>query len=207
MKRDAKAAEATLVKAIELDPRLPGPYMMLGNLYADAGQYDQAIAKLEASRQDEPRNPGPLLISGIVYERKGDIPKAREAYEKALAINSRLVAAANNLAWIYSEHGGDQEKALQLAQTAKEAAPDDPRVSDTLGWILYKRGVYQSALNLLKDSASKLPDNPQVQYHLGMAYEKVGDKEGARKALQAAAGSPQAFPGKEEARKALANLR
>jgi uncharacterized protein HemY len=83
-------------------------------------------------------------------------------------MNPRLVVAANNLAWIYSEHGGDPEKALQLAQTAKQEAPEDPRVSDTLGWILYKRGVYQRALALLKDSASKLPDNPQVQYHLGM---------------------------------------
>jgi Flp pilus assembly protein TadD len=122
-------------------------------------------------------------------------------------MNPRLVVAANNLAWIYSEHGGDPEKALQLAQTAKQEAPEDPRVSDTLGWILYKRGVYQRALALLKDSASKLPDNPQVQYHLGMAYEKVGDKEAARKTLQAATSSPQPFPGKEEAAKALANLR
>jgi Flp pilus assembly protein TadD len=147
------------------------------------------------------------MIAGIVYELKGDIPKAREAYEQVLAINPRIPAAANNLAWIYSEHGGDKEKALQLAQTAKQLAPDDPRISDTLGWILFKRGVYQTALTHLKDSASKLGHNPQVQYHLGMAYQQIGDKEGARKALQVAVNSPAAFPGKDDARKALAELR
>jgi hypothetical protein len=40
-----------------------------------------------------------------------------------------------------------------------------------------------------------------------MAYQQVGEKEAARTALQAAANSPATFPGKEEARKALAELR
>jgi tetratricopeptide (TPR) repeat protein len=147
------------------------------------------------------------MIMGIIYEFKGDIPKAQAAYEKVLAINPRFAAAANNLAWIYSEHGGDKDKALQLAQTAKEISPDDPRISDTLGWILYKRGVHQRALALLKESAEKLGGNPQVQYHLGMANRQVGDKDAARRALQVAVSSPADFPGKDEARKALAELR
>ena len=124
-----------------------------------------------------------------------------------MALNPRFAAATNNLAWIYSEHGGDKDKALQLAQIAKEQAPDDPRISDTLGWILYKRGVYQRALALLKESAAKLPDNVQVQYHLGMAYRQVGENDNARKALQLAVSSAEAFTGKDEARKALADLK
>src|SRR5207302_5736961 len=100
-----------------------------------------------------------------------------------------------------------QEKALQLAQLAKEAAPEEPNVSDTLGWILYKRGVYQRALSLLRDSAAKLPDNPEIQYHLGMASVKVGDRDAARKALTVAAMSSASFLGKDEARKVLAELK
>jgi predicted Zn-dependent protease len=84
--------------------------------------------------------------------------------------------------------------------------PDDPHVSDTLGWILYKRGVYQRAADLLKESAAKLPDQPVVQYHLGLASLKAGDKEGGRKALTAAINSPVTFAGKDEARKALAEI-
>jgi hypothetical protein len=49
----------------------------------------------------------------------------------------------------------------------KEQAPEDPRISDTLGWLLYKRGVHQRALGLLKESAAKLPSNPQVQITSG----------------------------------------
>jgi len=90
---------------------------------------------------------------------------------------------------------------------AKQVAPDDPFVSSTLGWILYKRGVYQRALALLREGAVRLPDNPELQYHLGMAAARTGDKDLARKALAVAAGSPATFKGQDEARKALAELR
>jgi hypothetical protein len=68
-----------------------------------------------------------------------------------------------------------------------------PFVSSTLGWILYKRGVYQRALALLREGAVRLPDNPELQYHLGMAAARTGDRDVARRALAFAAGSPAVF--------------
>lgn len=205
-RREPELAEAAYLKAIELQPDMAEPYRMLAALYASTNRHDQALARLGEALKTKPRDASVLMLVGVIHEHKGDIPKAREAYEKVLAINPRAAAAANNLAWIYSEHGGDKDKALQLAQTAKEMAPDDPRVSDTLGWILFKRGVHQRALTLLRESASKLPDNPQVQYHLGMAYAQVGDQANARKALEVAVKSTADFQGKDEARKTLASL-
>jgi Flp pilus assembly protein TadD len=125
-----------------------------------------------------------LTASGVVYQTKGDIPRAQVAYERALAVEPRLATAANNLAYLYSEHGGDKEKALQLAQMAKEGEPENPNVSDTLGWILYKRGVYQRALSLFQESATKLPDDPEIQYHLGLAHSKLGNKEAGPRLLR-----------------------
>jgi Flp pilus assembly protein TadD len=115
--------------------------------------------------------------------------------------------AANNLAWILSQPGGDKEKALSLAQLAKEVAPDDPSISDTLGWILYQRGVYQQALGHLRASAEKLPKNAEVRYHLGMAYLRAGDSAAARRELTEALALSGSFPGAGEAREALAGIR
>ena len=205
-RNESRAAEAALLKAAELDPRLTGPYLGLGQLYAQTGRHEEALAKLTEALRINPQDLGLVMASGIIYELTGDIPKAREAYEKVLAINPRFAPAANNLAWLHSEHGGERGKALALAQTAKDVAPDDPRISDTLGWILYRSGVYQRALSLLQESAAKLPDNPQVQYHLGMAYAQAGNRVSARQALTAAVDSPVNFQGKEEARKVLLGL-
>src|SRR4030095_2882008 len=109
------AAETVLLKAVELEPRLLSAYLRLGNLYVHSGEHDHALAPLEQAVRTSPNNPGPLMVVGTVYEMKGDIPKPRETYEKVLAINPRFGAAANNLAWIYSDNGGDRDKSLHLS--------------------------------------------------------------------------------------------
>ena len=72
------------------------------------------------------------MLAGVIHEKRGDIPKGREHYEKVLALSPRFAPAANNLVWLLSEHGGDKDRALALAQTVKGQAPEDPHVTDTL---------------------------------------------------------------------------
>ena len=204
---EAEPAEAAYLKALALEPRFGAAYLQLGALYGATGRYEKALAELNKRLKASPKDVSALMLAGIIYERKGDVDKAEEAYQKVLADEPRFAPAANNLAWLYSEHGGDQGRALQLAQTAKEAAPDDPHISDTLGWILYKRGVYDQALALLQQSAAKLPESAEVQYHLGMAAYRLGDKSLARRALGSSVDSIATFPGKEEARKLLGKLK
>ena len=55
-------------------------------------------------------------------------------------------------------------KAYEMARRAKSVLPDEPHSTDTLGWILFKKGQYRGALALLQNSANKLPDEPEVQY-------------------------------------------
>ena len=167
--------------------------MELGGLYGSAGKYEQALAKLAPGLAVNPKNVVTLMLVGVIHQQRGDIPQAQAAYEKILALNPRFAPAANNLAWIRSEHGGEQakDKALALAQMAKQVA----------------RGVYQRALALLREGAVRLPDNAELQYHLGMAAARTGDKDLARKALAFAAASPAAFKGKDEAQRTLAELR
>ena len=58
-------------------------------------------------------------------------------YEAALAVNPRYSDAANNLAMLLVNEDSTSSRALELAEMAKAASPDDPRISDTLGWVLY----------------------------------------------------------------------
>lgn len=175
-------------------------------MYVATARLDAGIPELQKVLEIDPRNVEAWVAIGSAHAQKGDGAKAMEAFQKALAINPRLPSAANNLAWLYSEAGRDPDEALRLAQLAKEGAPDDPHVSDTLGWVLYKRGIYQRALSLLKETAGKLPDNAKVQFHLGMTHLKLGDRPAAREALRRALQINAAFEGAEEARRALSDL-
>src|SRR5262249_39030438 len=125
-RREGDKAEAAYLKAIELAPQQIEPYVDLGRLYGMAGRFDQGLARAEEAVKLNPKSAPALMLVGMLAEGKGDRKKAMQMYERILAENPRFAPAANNLAYLLSETGGDKERALQLAQVAKEVAPDDP---------------------------------------------------------------------------------
>jgi tetratricopeptide (TPR) repeat protein len=202
-KGDNRKAEEALLKAIELEPTFADPYLALATLYGHTKRLDEALTKLGNLTKTQPDNPSAYMLIGAVQQARGDFGAAKASYERALELNPRFGAAANNLAYILAEEGGSEDRALQLAQTAKEELPEDPRVSDTLGWVLYKRGVYERALRLINEAAEKLSEDPDVQYHLGMAHYRLGNRTEAKAALARAVGLKHDFAGSDEARRIL----
>ena len=83
--------------------------------------------------------------------------------------------------------------------------PNDPDVSDTLGWVYYKRDLATLAIGHLRDSVEKVPSNPVYHYHLGRAYLKTGEKERGRASLERALRLDPSFDGAAHARQALAS--
>jgi tetratricopeptide (TPR) repeat protein len=205
-RRDFAAAETAYVRALELEPGLVAPYIELGRLYLTQQKEDQALAKFEQAARVNSADVVSRMMAAQIYMRRQDSVKAKATYEAILAAHPRFAPAANNLAYLYAQEPGKQDEALRLVQIAKEAAPNDPNISDTLGWLLFQRGVYDQAAALLRESAAKLPDNAEVLYHAGMAVHKVGDKVAARTFLAKAVASTAEFPGKSDARKALLEL-
>ena len=200
-------AEAAFLKAIRLDPQLMEPYAALGQMYLASKRDDEALAKLQEAAKINPKSPSILMLTGAYYQKKNDIPKALEMYEAVLAINPRFAPAANNLAYYYAEYRGDLDKALKMAKVARDNAPQDPSVADTLGWILYRQGDYQGAATYLQGSASKMADNAEVQFHLGMALYRLGKPAPAKEAFNLALKNGLEPKMAEEANRALAELK
>jgi tetratricopeptide (TPR) repeat protein len=164
---------------------------------------DKAKNKYLEALEKAPNTLFSLMALGMISESEKDYTKAQEYYEKVLKINPDFPPAANNLAYIYAERGGNIDVALTLAQKAKEQAPDDPHISDTLGWIYYKKNVFSRAVVYLKEAEEKMPNEPLIKYHLGMAYYKNGNRPLAKKALVEALKLEPNFPGADEARDTL----
>jgi len=200
---DSAAAEVQFQKALDLDKNLMGAYVSLGQLYARQKNPDKVIAQYRKMAEAAPTLATPHMLLGVAYEQQQKYDDAVAAYQHALKLDPRLAPAANNLAWLYVDRGGNIDVALNLAQTAVEQLPQDPNVADTLGWIYYKKGAYLKAIALLKESSEKLPQSATVRYHLGMAYEKNGDKESAKRELGKALELDPSFKGADEARQAL----
>jgi Flp pilus assembly protein TadD len=110
-----------------------------------------------------------------------------DSYKKALAIQPDQPVAANNLAYLMVNTGQNLDVALSLAQVARRGMPTSPSSADTLAWIYYQKGNYDSARDLLEDAVKIAPDNATVHYHLGMTYAKLSNSAGAVTQLKKAA--------------------
>ena len=195
-------AEAVLLKALELDPNYSPAYESLIATYIAANKLPQAVSELQVYLTKRPDDPRVLMTLGATYDKQKETLKARDAYEKLLAKNPDFAPALNNLAYLYAEKLNDVDKAYELARKARDLRPD-PSITDTLGWVLYKKGDYQEALGLLQESAGKLAQNADAQFHLGMASYMMGQTEVARVAFQEALKAAADFEGKGEAQRRL----
>jgi tetratricopeptide (TPR) repeat protein len=203
---DTAQCEAALRKVIELQPDAADGYLMIAQLYLGTNQPQKALTDLQAAADKNPKDIRPLTIMGVIQSQQNDYQGARASYEKILTIEPKAVVALNNLAYLYSERLNEPAKALEMAQRARDAAPNQPEIADTLGWVLHKAGRYSQALGLLSESADKLPTNPEVQFHLGMTYYMLGNEQSARVALEQALKINSSFTGAAEARDAVSVL-
>ncbi len=201
-----KEAETNLQKALEVDAAFGPAYDLLLQVYVTSNQLPRAIRQLEGTIAQNPKNERALNLAALIYTRMKDYGKARETYEKALALQPDSPPVLNNLAYLLGEHLHELDRALELASRARTLAPDIPAFADTLGWIHYRRKDYAAAVPLLQEAADKLPNHPEVRYHLGMALLAQGDKPAALQALRVAADSPQDSPDRSKAREQLAQL-
>ena len=165
------------------------------------GQQARALELMEGWVEENPTDYGMKLLIANSHLTAGAPTDARAIYEELISLDNPIVL--NNLAWLYHEQG--DEKALDLARRARELAPENPDIADTLGWILVQAGEVNEGLSLLQASAEEREQNPSVQYHLGAAHEKLGDNYRARVYLRRALNLGK-FPEADAARALLDSL-
>ena len=142
---------------------------------------DAAKQHLAAITAADPRNIPARLRLASLEESSGNQPAAAVQYRAVLDVDASNVFALNNLA--YSLVVTDPDQALSLAQRATELAPGNAAVQDTLGWVYYRKGIYNIALRYLKEAVAK-ESSPRREYHLAICHLKGGDKELGQKLLQ-----------------------
>jgi len=203
---DLARSEAVLQQAIKEDASMLEAYHVLGQILVRQKRLDDARAAYENRVTERPDDVAAHTMIGMILLAQGRVPQARAAFEQTLAVDARAAVASNNLAYLDAEAGTNLDVALNRAQAAKAALPDDADVNDTLGWIYVKQGLPALAVSPLEQAIQKKPSEPVYHYHLGVAHQKAGDKDRARDELSRALSLSSSFSNAADARRALETL-
>jgi Flp pilus assembly protein TadD len=99
---------------------------------------------------------------------------------KVIARNPNYHHALNALGYSLADRGVQLEEARLLIERALSLAPNDPFITDSLGWIEYRMGNMPQARQLL-ERAYRLRPDAEIAAHLGEVLWVLGEKEAARK--------------------------
>ena len=208
-------AERDLKTAFEKNPARIEPLLLLAAVYRDTDRPEDAIASYKRALEVAPNNSVVYLALASQYESLGRLAEARENYESALRLDPDQPMAQNNLAWLLADAENpspeDLDRALELAQDAKERMPRNPSVADTLGWVMHKKNLPAAAISLFQEAIQGYPEGSALRalarYHLAQTYTKTGESKRAISELEMALAESPDFPKRADAESLLNDLR
>ena len=198
-------AEAVLLAAKSHAPNALSIDVRLGELAFAGKRFSDARKHLARALSQNPGVPRGQLLLAHVENISGNRELAMAGYRFVLELDSENAEAMNNLASLLSQDKAALNEALQFAQRAKELSPNDPNYSDTLGWILYQKGLVREAIPVLE--AGEKSSNPVNGFHLAMAYAQSGDDLRARSTYNRAYRNRPDLPEAKQALDLISNLK
>ena len=117
---------------------------------------------------------------GVAYERIGEWEKAEKDLLSSLEVDPDQAYVLNYLAYTWIEQGVKIEKSLKMLEKANKLRTNDPYITDSLGWALFKLEKYKESKNYLQLAVKLLPGDPIVNDHYGDVLWKNGNEIQAR---------------------------
>jgi tetratricopeptide (TPR) repeat protein len=204
-------AEADALRAFEALPGLSEAVDMLFAIYSAQGKIDEARRSFEEADSVGVLHKGARVLLARLQMAQGARDEARALYEKVLAEDDDMVAAKHDLARLLAADSQDLDRALALAEQAQQAAPRDPAIADTVGYVYFLKGQHEVALQqfrLALELARAVDITPPaVHYHLGLTLAALGRHPEAAFAFQRALEIDPHFQGADDAREKLEEAR
>ncbi|MCK5418990.1 MAG: tetratricopeptide repeat protein, partial [Desulfobacterales bacterium] len=153
----------------------------LGTIYEEEEQFEKAELVIQQAIKLEPDNPRYYFRLGVVYDKSNKKEASIDAMRKVISLDPKHSNALNYLGYTYADLGKNLDEAERLILEALKYKPNDGYITDSLGWVYYKKGEFEKALEYLQKAIGIVPDDPIMLEHLGDAHLKLNDKTNALK--------------------------
>jgi tetratricopeptide (TPR) repeat protein len=203
---DARGAEASARRALELDPNSPEAHNLLGFVAALQGEGEEAIeAYRQAIALDDTYLEAMLNAAEVYIHPLGEFDQAIEMCDQALdlaEVDEEIIDALL-LKFDALLGKGDHEEARRVVLKIPGGPYDNPNHTFLIGRAFYEIGQIERAATLIEEAVAKEPRHAEAHYYLGLIRDERGDTLGATRAfvrareLDVEMGMPPWAPGPE----------
>ncbi|HCY62467.1 MAG TPA: hypothetical protein DHV59_06490 [Oxalobacteraceae bacterium] len=146
----------------------------------DAGRLQEAIAVLDSGLKRNPNNTDLLYDQAMLAEKANQLVLMEKNLRKVISLAPKNQHAYNALGYSLADRNMRLPEALALISKARELAPEDPFIMDSMGWVHFRMGRLKEAEELLRRAFTLRPDT-EIAVHLGEVLWVKGQKEDAQK--------------------------
>ena len=147
-------------------------------LLRDNKLYQQAYDLLAEATRRDPKDYDLLYDQAALAEKLGHPDEMERILRRIIAEKPEYHHAYNALGYSLADRNVRLDEARQLILKALEFAPDDPFITDSLGWVEFRAGNKAEALRILQKAYRARPD-PEIAAHLGEVLWSMGQREQA----------------------------
>jgi tetratricopeptide (TPR) repeat protein len=141
-------------------------------------QYKTAYDLLTDAASRTPNDMDLVYDLAMVAEKMGNLEDMERLLKKVIAAKPDYQHAYNALGFSLAERNVRLPEARQLIVKALELAPNDPFITDSLGWVEFRSGNLAEALKILQGAYKARPD-AEIAAHLGEVLWAMGKRDQA----------------------------
>lgn len=167
--RDWESAEKHVKQALQIWPDMNTGLRMLGVIYTQRGQFEQAILTLERALKSDPFSAETFNNLATAYMQKNQLEKAEDLLLTALQVRPNGAISHTNLGLLYLLWGR-YEQAAEHLQAAVQQMPDSPSIRNNLGVALLRIGRFDEARGHFEFLVDRMPTRPEAYFNTAITY-------------------------------------
>ncbi|MFO7285919.1 MAG: tetratricopeptide repeat protein [Gammaproteobacteria bacterium] len=160
-------------------------YVLMSNQASSRGDLDEAERLLNEGLKRHPGNLSLRYSQALLLQEKGEMRRSVRVLEALVAEHPDNPVFLNALGYLLTDQFDRHAEAREYIQKALAMDPDNAAIIDSMGWVLFKLGDYESAFDYL-DRAYRLEPDPEIAAHLVDVHWALGQREKALELLDAA---------------------
>lgn len=170
-----------------------------GQLLVELNEHERALDLYRKASEDRPDEDRLLYAEAFLLEQLDRVDEAIAVLRELVRRWPQDPTALNALGYTLTDRTQRHREAYRYIKQALEMSPDNAAIMDSMGWVLFHRGMHSQALEYLR-RAYDLEADPEIAAHLGEALWTTGDKAAAREVWDKAL---EAYPESEHLKEAL----